>query len=787
MRFDSKSSGFHAEPWGLQADGFTPAQQLLQETCFAQANGYIGSRGSFEEALGACFQSCEGVYLNGVYQREPIVYGESAYGFATHNHKLLQVPNGKRITVWVDGEPLSACQDKGYGYRRLDFKSGVLARVQQWETPSGKRLTIESRRFVSLACQQLMCMEYRITADNFSGEIKLVSALDAGYQFYQTNHDPRVNAFSIADTLLLQSVEQHPYFSGWLHQVKDSEFIVASVALDVLTAPDDFDLSFSEGTHCLTQQYSFKVREKEPWVMEKWIGYAHAPSKSDLSQTLLSQLEQTIKQESLRGFQAALASHREVWDDFWRASDIIIDGNPALQQGIRFNLFHVYQSTGRNGRANISAKGLAGPGYDGHYFWDTEIYVIPPLCHLEPTLARKLIEFRIHILPHAKARARQLSMPTGALYAWRTIGGEECSAYFPAGTAQYHINAAIAYALQYYLNVTNDTSLLWEGGAEMLFETARLWLHIGHFNPRKDGRFCIDGVTGPDEYTALVNNNFYTNVMAQTHLNFALEVAETLALEDEAAFQALLKKMHLTPEEFNAWQQAAQRMYLPYDDKTGLFMQDDAFLDKAVWDFDNTLPEQYPLLLHFHPLVIYRHQVLKQADVMLAMHLLGDRFSIPEKQRHLAYYEPLTTHDSSLSSCIHSILCSETGQYDKAYDFFEDTVRMDLDNHHGNSEYGVHIACMAGSWASITYGFAGLCIQKGVLRFRPYLPESWSRYHFKLYHQGGRLSVNVTAKGTEYRLLEGEALTIQHGAQSILLTAERPAQMIWFTTTEDAV
>lgn len=358
------------------------------------------------------------------------------------------------------------------------------------------------------------------------------------------------------------------------------------------------------------------------------------------------------------------------------------------------------------------------------------------------------------------------------------MGGEECSAYYPAGTAQYHINAAVAYALKCYLNATDDQQILWDGGAEMLFETARLWLQLGHFNSRCAAKFCIDAVTGPDEYTAIVNNNFYTNAMAQMHLRFAGEVANLLAISAKKEFEKLASRINLTTDEINLWHQAAERMYLPYDEKLGIHLQDDSFLNKAVWDFANTPKEKYPLLLHFHPLVIYRYQVLKQADVVLAMFLLDEQFNIEQKKRNLAYYEPLTTHDSSLSSCIHSIEYAETGEYGKAYEFFENTVRMDLDNNHGNSEYGVHIACMAGSWASIVHGFAGFRARKEGLFFKPYLPNQWQSYNFRLRYRGQQILVIVSRQGICYQLLQGTYLVLNHFDQQILLTSNNLIQSI---------
>ncbi|HRE27286.1 MAG TPA: glycosyl hydrolase family 65 protein, partial [Anaerolineales bacterium] len=309
-------------------------------------------------------------------------------------------------------------------------------------------------------------------------------------------------------------------------------------------------------------------------------------------------------------------------------------------------------------------------------------------------------------------------------------------------------------------------------------DTARIWLGLGRFVDRLGGRFGIYEVTGPDEYTACVNNNYYTNAMAQMHLAFAADVAERLRRDHPADFARIVAAIGLGPDEPAAWRAAAEAMYLPVDEVLGIHPQDDSFLEKPAWDIAQTPAENFPLLLHYHPLVIYRHRVLKQADVVLALLLLGDRFTLEEKKRDYDYYEPLTTHDSSLSSCIYSILASEIGYHDQAYAFFMETARMDLDNKHGNTPYGAHLAAMAGAWLSLVYGFAGLRAFNGTLRFAPYLPGHWSHYRFMVRAQGRQLEINVDGSGVTYRLRSGEALTVLHHDRAVMLTAEQPETFI---------
>jgi alpha,alpha-trehalose phosphorylase len=438
---------------------------------------------------------------------------------------------------------------------------------------------------------------------------------------------------------------------------------------------------------------------------------------------------------------------------------------------VRFNQFHLLQSVGRDGRTNIAAKGVTGEGYEGHYFWDTEIYVFPFFLFSKPEIARALLQYRYTILPKARERARQMGHERGALYPWRTIAGEECSAYFPAGSAQYHINADIAYSIRLYLQATGDFDFIAQQGAEIVLDTARIWIGIGSYDRQQ--RFCINAVTGPDEYTAIVNNNYYTNAMARMHMTFAADVAERLRTERPADYARVAASIGLDDEEIAAWRAASSAMRLPYDEALGIHEQDDSFLSKKTWDFANTPKENYPLLLHYHPLVIYRHQVCKQADVVLALLLLSNEFSLDDKRRDFDFYERVTTHDSSLSSCIFSMVASEVGYHDKAYAYFMETARLDLDNTHGNTEYGVHTAAMAGTWLGVAYGFAGMRLDGGGLRFAPVLPEKWRGYRFKAHVHGALLEVEVDGAGTSYRLLQGEGLRFSHRGREVELTAQQ--------------
>jgi alpha,alpha-trehalose phosphorylase len=487
-----------------------------------------------------------------------------------------------------------------------------------------------------------------------------------------------------------------------------------------------------------------------------------------------------------QGFQQLLTAQNQYMDDFWRRSDVRIKdvredrtkrSTVEIQQAIRFNLFHMLQASARAEDAGVPAKGLTGKAYEGHYFWDTEIYVLPFLTYTSPRIARNLLTFRYKMLPQARARAKQLGH-RGAMFPWRTINGEEASAYYAAGTAQYHINADIMYALRKYVQATGDELFLRNCGAEMLVETARLWVDLGFYSDAKGGKFCINGVTGPDEYNAVVNNNAYTNLMARENLRYAVETVNSLQTSKPDAYNALVRKTSLGPSEVETWIRAAENMYVPYDEKLKIIPQDDGFLDREPWDFRNTPPQHYPLLLFYHPLNIYRKQVIKQADVVLAMFLLGDVFSSEDKKRNFYFYDPLTTGDSSLSSCVEAIIAAQIGDMEKAFRYGMAALLMDLADVGGNVKDGCHIASMGGTWMMLTYGFGGMRDNDGTLSFWPRrAPEENGILRFPVTYRGQRLEVEIGLEKVEYVLREGDSLLIRHETEQLHLTRQNPVAL----------
>jgi alpha,alpha-trehalose phosphorylase len=444
------------------------------------------------------------------------------------------------------------------------------------------------------------------------------------------------------------------------------------------------------------------------------------------------------------------------------------------QQAIRWNLFQLAQATWRAEGSGVPAKGLTGGAYDGHYFWDTEAYVVPFLAYTQPRTARNLLRFRHSMLPKARERAAMLGQ-RGATFPWRTINGEEASAYYQAGTAQYHLNADIAYAIRRYVDVRGDDQFLIEVGAELLVETARMWEDLGFYGA--DGHFHVHGVTGPDEYTAVVNDNAYTNLMARLNLRYAAATVRRLAAEHPAAFAALVTAVGLDPSEPDAWDRAASLMHVPYDEARGITPQDETFLDREVWDLDATPAEQFPLLLHFHPLSIYRRQVLKQADVVMAMFMLGNEFTLDQKSRNFEYYDALTTGDSSLSASIQSIVAAEIGEDDAACRYFDYALLVDLCDVQGNVSDGAHVASAAGAWMAMVFGFGGVRDFDGVLTIEPRLPARWDSLAFSLRFHGRQLRIHLTHDHETYRLDDGDPLEVIVRGRRCVLCRDQPLEV----------
>ncbi|GIP49115.1 Alpha,alpha-trehalose phosphorylase [compost metagenome] len=754
------------EPWTVTESSFDTETNQRDETVFAVGNGYIGIRGNFEEGYdGPPGTSLHGTYLNGFYDSSPIAYPKARhYGHPRVHQTMLNVTDGKLVELYVDGEKFNLFSERiGEYSRRLDMRKGTVIRTQVWETATGKKLRIRIERFASFARKHLAAIRYEVTPLNFSGEILLASSVDGRVANQAGGGDPRAGSAFNGQVLQTKEAYEHRTFGALLQSTSMTNFALLCGVEHALSHA--YELETAAGDQWIEKRFRVQAEENGTVVLDKFIAYY--TSRDNPEEKLLQLATDELEAALTAGYAELAAAQQAFLDEYWKSADILVQGDAELQQALRFNAYHLLQSVGRDGRTNIGAKGITGEGYDGHYFWDTETYMLPYFLYVQPDIAKQLLKFRHYILPKARERAREMG-EAGALYAWRTIGGEETSAYPSASTAQIHINADICYALKKYVEATGDKPFLYEEGADILFETSRYFAGAGAWI---EGRgFCFTGVTGPDEYTTVVDNNAYTNLMIKDQLEYAAQVAAALREERPERWAALVAAMGISEEEVARWSEAAAGIYIHR--QNGLIGQDDSFLNKPVWDFTATPEENYPLMMHYHSLRINRHQVLKQADLVMAMYTQSPRFATWEKQRNYNYYEPLTTHDSSLSTCIHGIIGAELGYMDKAYGFFQQTARVDLDDYHLNVKDGIHTASMAGSRLMIVDGFAGMRQVDGELQFAPDIPAQWTSYAFNLRFAGSMLSVQVTKDHTVYRLAEGEPLTICHLGNRVEIEGE---------------
>ena len=779
-RLRPPSHDYPADEWNIIEKGFHPEFLAQSETMLAVGNGYLGIRGCPEEG-GPNAEN--GTFINGFYESRPIIYGEEAYGFPKTGQTMLNITNSKIIKLLVDDEPFWLPNANFLSYdRRLNMQSGTLDREILWETPAGKQVLITSRRLVSLVHRHVAAISYRVTLLNAEAPIVISSEMVANEPIARTNGDDPRQARVFAGPVLHHRASYAKDGRIVLCHATEKSRITLTCATDhVLETTCTYAHKTVHSEDFGQVAFTIQARPGCPIHLIKYMVYHTSPTAS--SEELCGRAEWTMDRIVNEGFPQLLAAQEQYMNDFWRRSDVRVRDirkdrtqrtTVEIQQAIRFNLFHILQASARAENAGVPAKGMTGQAYEGHYFWDTEIYVLPFLTYTSPRIARNLLTFRYKMLPHARARARQLGHK-GAMFPWRTINGEEASAYYAAGTAAYHINADIMYALRKYVQATGDEPFLQDYGAEMLVETARLWLDLGFYSDRKGGEFCINGVTGPDEYKTVVNNNAYTNLMARENLRYAAETVASLRTTNPDSYKALAHKTALEPSEVEAWKRAAERMYVPYDEQMGIYPQDDSFLDREPWDFRNTPSDKYPLLLFYHPLDIYRKQVIKQADVVLAMFLLGNAFSPEAKQRNFEFYDPLTTGDSSLSSCIEAIIAAQIGDMDKAIRYGMAALLMDLADVGGNVKDGCHIASMGGTWMMLTYGFGGMRDDDGTLSFWPRrAPEDNAILRFPLTYRGQMLEVEIGLETVQYSLREGERLVIHHEKEEIQLTRENP-------------
>ena len=772
---------FPVEPWRLVETEYSADDLGHTETLFSLGNGYLGMRANPEEGRDA---HSHGTYVNGFHETWEIKHAENAVGFAKVGQTIVNVPDAKLIKLYVDDEPLLlASADLEQYERSIDFRSGYLTRNLLWRTPGGKRVRVRSTRMVSVAERHLALMTFEVTVLDDSAPVVISSQLlnrqDGQDEYHVTDaalgeaaveRDPR--QASEFDRRVLRPTAQHDHTARGQGDVilgytcANSGMTLACGYRHEIISESRTVASTEVGPDLAKTVIEAYAEPNVPITVTKYVSY-HT-STGVPCEELADRCARTLSRASDLGVDQLRTEQATVLERFWASADVQITGDDTAQQAIRWNLFQLGQASLRSQEQGIAAKGVTAGGYDGHYFWDTEVYVVPFLAYTDPIAARKLLRFRWHMLPAARRRARELNQ-VGGLYPWRTINGEEASAYYAAGTAQYHINADVVFALARYLDATGDVDFLAGEGAEILTETARLWNDLGFYSTNNAGSFHIHRVTGPDEYTTVVNDNCFTNVMARFNLRYAARTVRFLAQWNPQAFDALQRRTGLELSELDDWDAAADAMYIPYDEQRQIHPQDTAFLDLEPWDWDGVPLDKYPLLLNFHPLVIYRHQVLKQADVVLAMHLRSQHFTAEQKRRNFDFYDPITTGDSSLSACVQAVIAAQVGHEDLALDYFHRALYLDICDFHQNTADGVHIANCGGVWAGIVHGFAGMVEDGLALSFAPRLPAAWDSARFRIHRHGSTMQVELTADGCTFEHVDGLGVPVIDGGERLVI------------------
>jgi alpha,alpha-trehalose phosphorylase len=760
----SGGATFPVEPWQLREVGLDPDELARTESLFALSNGHLGVRGNLDEGEPS---GLPGTYLNSFFETYVMAYPESGYGYPESGQSVVNVPNGKIIRLLVDDEPLDIRSGRLIAHERtLDFRAGTLRREVEWETPAGRRVRVRSTRLVSFDQRAVLAIRYEVEPVETRTRVVLQSELLANEPLPEPDGDAGADD-AVPTELIADGASIEGLRASLMYRTRHSGLRMAAAADHVLATDEGLDPRMTSDEHWARLTVSRELEPGQRLTLTKFVAYGWSGERSDIA--LKDQVDAALTAAVDTGWDGLLAAQREYLDGFWTKADVEVDGDREVQQGVRFGMFHLLQASARAEQRAIPAKGLTGTGYAGHAFWETEAFVLPALTATVPAAAADALRWRRSTLPLAQEWARTLRL-RGAAFAWRTIHGEECSSYWPAGTAAFHVNADIAVAAARQVRWTQDPDFDRECALPLLVETARLWQCLGYVGA--DGHFHLDGVTGPDEYTALVDDNTYTNLAAAANLREAAAAAERWP--DAAA------DLGVVAEEIAGWGQSADQMAVPYDDDLGMPEQHRGANRRERWDFAASAEKDaYPLHSHATYFDLYRKQVAKQADLVLALQWFGERFSLAEKAAAFAYAEELTVRDSSLSASSQAVLAAEVGHLDLAHAYLHEAALVDLQDRKGDTEDGLHMASLAGAWIALVCGFGGLRDHGDRLRFAPRLPPGIDRLAFALSWRGRCVRVEVRNQHACY-LVEGpddDGLTILHHGEEVTLRPGEPLEL----------
>ena len=756
------------DEWKIIEEGFSPEQNRFAESIFTLGNEHMGLRGFFEEQYSG--DSLPGTYLAGVYYPDQTKVGWWKNGYPEYFAKVINATNWIGVDLEINGRQLDLAKSKFKAFRReLDLKSACLTRSFVWIGEDGQEIAFAFSRFLSMARKNIACLSVRIQPLNFNGTITVLPYLDGDVTNEDTNYNEKfwteINREIDEETALLTM------------KTKKTGFQVATTMAAQIRSKDGSVLPTIK-QECLSEKefvgyrFTIPVTTNTEFELQKIVAVC---TSRDFPQ---DQLEATsrfkLQAACASGFDQLFAEHNQEMQSKWQDTDITINGDPRVQQGIRYCIFQLLQTyTGADPRLNIGPKGFSGEKYGGAVYWDTEAYCLPFYLYTKIETAKNLLFYRYHQLDKAKENAAKLGLK-GALYPMVTIDGAECHNEWEITFEEIHRNAAIAYAIYNYTRYSGDCSYLHDYGIEVLVEISRFWADRVTYNPKMDS-YMLLGVTGPNEYENNVNNNWYTNTMAAWTLDYTLNSLAEIATAEKAKYGRLVAKLGLTPDEVSRWQTIMDKMYYPYSEELGIFEQQDLYLDKEQVLVRDLSPSELPLNKHWSWDRILRSCLIKQADVIQGLYFLPEKFDLDTIRRNFDFYEPRTVHESSLSPSIHSIVASWIGEHEKAYELLIRATRLDLDNYNADTDEGIHLTSMAGSWTAIVEGLAGVAVRQDRLSFSPFIPTPWESYSFKLAFRGRKLQISVDKAQVTIALLAGEPLLINVYGQELRLEFGNPS------------
>lgn len=743
-----------ADAWKIIEEGFDPHLNKISESIFSLGNGRMGQRANFEETYTG--DSLPGNYIAGVYYPDKTRVGWWKNGYPESLAKVINAANWIGLNVTVDSEMLDLAKAQVSNFKRvLNMQEGYLQRSFTAQLKNGKQLRVKATRFCSIANDEVAALRYCITPLNFSGQISFTAFIDGDVENQDSNYGEK-----FWESVAAEITDNEAYLT--LRTKKTAFEVCTGSSLSISKGESQInpELQALSSEKYVGQSFTVDATEAEEIAITKIV--ANLSSENHPKSELMTHCKDTVKEAAQLGFDRLLSDQATAWADKWKESDIVIEGDLAAQQAIRFNIFHLFQTyTGKDDRLNIGPKGFTGEKYGGSTFWDTEAYCLPfYLATAEPNVSRNLLVYRYKQLDKAIENAKKLGFDNGAaLYPMVTMNGEECHNEWEITFEEIHRNGAIAFAIYNYIRYTGDEAYLTEYGLEVLIAIARFWKQRVNWSNDKH-QYVILGVTGPNEYENNVDNNWYTNLIASWCLKYAKSAAETVKRKESKKYTQLMKRLHLKDKEFSDWAYIVENMYYPEDKKRGIYLQQDGYLDKEPLTVKHLSKADRPLNQKWSWDRILRSCFIKQADVLQGLYFFEEDYDIETIRRNFDYYEPKTVHESSLSPCVHSIIAAKLNDEARAYEFYLRTARLDLDNYNNDTEDGLHITSMAGTWMSIVEGFAGMRVRNGQLQFNPFLPGKWEAFSFTILFRGAILKIRITERGVKIMNESNVGLTI---------------------------